>query len=388
MLTPQEIEQITASLLGIYEDIEDDLLRNIAKRFSATDNISPESMAAWHIKKLDELGELTAENERLIAKYAGKTQREVRQVLENAGYQAAIIDDKVFEKALQAGLLKAAPGAVKSSGAINQILGAAIGNAKNKLNLVNTTALQGAKQDFLDIINQVYLETSLGIHNYSDSVSKAVRALAGKGITSVQYSSKAGRKINTPTDVAVRRMILTSSTQVTGQIQIQRAEEWGSNLVEVTSHIGARPSHAEWQGRIYAINGSEPKYPNLAESTGYGTGEGLKGYNCRHDFYPFFPGISEQVYKPYDEEENRKVYEESQQQRKLERDIRAEKRKLLAANEIKDTDGVDAARARLKAKQDKLDKFLNDTGRTRRTNRTQVVGFEHAPRVGRRRVMA
>jgi hypothetical protein len=142
--------------------------------------------------------------------------------------------------------------------------------------------------------------------------------------------------------------------------------------------MGARPSHAIWQGKIYKLNGSAPGYPNFAETTGYGTGEGLKGYNCRHDFYPFFPGLSEQTFEPYDQAENDKAYEESQQQRGLENDIRKEKRQILAADESGDTEGLEAAKARLRAKRDKLDSFLDQTGRTPRTNRTQAYGFGHS----------
>lgn len=62
-------------------------------------------------------------------------------------------------------------------------------------------------------------------------------------------------------------------------------------MVEVTAHSGARPEHAEWQGKIYSRSGKSKKYPDLVEATGYGTGPGLGGWNCRHSMFPYYEGM-------------------------------------------------------------------------------------------------
>ena len=67
-------------------------------------------------------------------------------------------------------------------------------------------------------------------------------------------------------------------------------DELDIDLVEVTAHAGARPSHQEWQGQIYCRKGSHPKYKNFEEATGYGTGDGLCGWNCNHSFFPYVEG--------------------------------------------------------------------------------------------------
>lgn len=71
--------------------------------------------------------------------------------------------------------------------------------------------------------------------------------------------------------------------------QEQLAMELGMDLVEVTAHAGARPSHAEWQGQVYSLTGNTRGYAKLSDATGYGTGEGLGGWNCRHSFFPWSP---------------------------------------------------------------------------------------------------
>jgi hypothetical protein len=109
------------------------------------------------------------------------------------------------------------------------------------------------------------------------------------------------------------------------------------DLVQVSAHAGARPSHAAFQGKIFSRSGKSKKYPDFVESTHYGEGDGLGGYNCRHSYFPYFEGISENAYdrETRNEYAKRKVtynnekismYEASQKQRELERTIRMWKR--------------------------------------------------------------
>jgi len=378
MMTPEEIVFMSEELIGVYESLEDDLIRNVAKRFSVLDEITPDTVAAWQAEKLQQLGALNKENLKTIKRYSRKTSREISRILHDAGYQAIELDERIYKEAYSEGLLAAMPVPAAASPVLQQIIRGAIDNTRSYFNLINTTALQSAQNSFLGIVNKAYLETSLGVTDYNTAVRNAVRELADMGITGVDYISAAGRHTRNQVDVAVRRAVVTSTAQTAGKMQIQRAKEWGCNLVEVSSHMGARPSHAVWQGRIYSIEGSTAEYPNLITVTGYGTVTGLCGVNCHHSFYPFFEGISEQRYKPYDLKENARVYEQSQQQRALERSVRAEKRRILAADSAGDTAGKHAAQLRLKEKEARLKQFIRDTGRTQRTARQQVMDFGHS----------
>jgi hypothetical protein len=378
MLSPGELQNIADSLVEIYENIEDDLLKNIAGRFSVLDEITPDTVAEWQTKKLLQLGALRKENLSLIAKHSGKAEKDIERLLKEAGYKALSFDEQIYQQAFAAGLLDAAPLPVHSSIDIQRLLTAAINNAKQTLNLINTTALESANQEFLKVINQVYLETSLGISDYNTAMRKAVRGLSDMGITGANYISDRGKRTRNHIDVAVKRAVNTSAFQTAAKMQIQRANEWGAYLVEVTSHMGARPSHAAWQGHIYSLVGGNSKYPSLSDSTGYGTVTGLCGANCKHHFYPYFEGISERAYEPYGKKENQKAYEESQQQRQLERDIRQQKRRALTAEASGDAEGLLDAQLTLKAKEAELKDFLKKTGRTKRGNRQQVLNFGHS----------
>ena len=378
MISPKEIQTMSDNIIKLYTSIEDDLLRNVASRFSVLDEVTPDTVGAWQTEKLLQLGALKKENLKILSQYSGKTIQEITKILTDAGYQTLAFDEQLYEKAYSKGLLVDMPIPVNVSPTLKQVIKGAVNNTRKYFNLINTTALESAQDGFLKIINQTYLETSLGITDYNTSIKKAIVQLADHGITGANYISKMGKETHTHIDVAARRCIVTSTSQTAGVMQEERAKEWGSNLVEVTSHSGARPEHAKWQGKIFQLEGESSKYKNLRKVTGYGTVTGLKGANCSHDFYPFFPGISEQTYKPIPLEENAKVYEQSQQQRQLERDVRAQKRRVLTADAAGDAEGKTKAQLALKDKESQLKQFIKDTGRTQRTNRQQVNTFDHS----------
>jgi len=136
-----------------------------------------------------------------------------------------------------------------------------------------------AYQDALDLAQ---MQVSTGVFDYNTAVRNAVKSLTASGLRFVDY--EAGHVNHA--DVAVRRAVLTGVSQMTGKISEHNAAELETDLVEVTAHAGARHDHAEWQGRWYSLSGKSKKYPSLVGVTGYGMGAGLKGWNCRHDFYP------------------------------------------------------------------------------------------------------
>ena len=104
----------------------------------------------------------------------------------------------------------------------------------------------------------------------------------------------------------------------------------------MSAHAGARPEHAEWQGKVYTYSGTPSrKYPDFKDSTGYGTVTGLKGVNCTHNFYPYWEGASiiPEFHEPEPKEINGKeytMYEATQKQREMERQIRELKREKQA----------------------------------------------------------
>ena len=385
MLTPGYLKTCGDDLVRLYQQLEDDIVRDAARRIVKMD-FSVTDAARWQIERLQQSGAVYEDMIKSLSKYTGKSEREIKKLLQSSSVQSLVYDDAIYKKA---GLL---PPPLSGSPLLMQHITAAVSKTSNSFkNLTMTTAVK-SQADFINACDRAYMQVSSGTLDYVTAVKWAVKSVSDTG-ASVLYPSGRSDK----PDVAVRRAVLTGVSQTGNELQILRMDEMGCTLVETTAHFGARPTHTVWQGRVYSRNGDTSKYPDFIASTGYGSGDGLGGWNCRHGFFPFFEGFSQRAYTDGQlrDRENRTVtydgqtytdYEASQIQRKFERDIRAKKRELVgfdtAANASADARVINAAKAefasasvKLKDKESKLADFLHQTGRDIDTVRQQVQGF-------------
>ncbi len=242
-------------------------------------------------------------------------------------------------------------------------------------NLTNTTAGTATKQ-LENALDRAYMQIISGAFDKETSVRNAVKDLARHGVGAITYPTGKTDSLET----AVRRAIVTGVNQTALKLQEARAEQMDNDLVETTAHAGARPSHAEWQGKIFSLSGKSNKYPDFKGSTGYGTGAGLGGWNCRHSFYPYFEGspraYTDDELKEYNsknvEYNGQKMteYEASLQQRNIERNIRRWKREKKAMEAA----GLptDEASAKISKWQAAQRDFIDQTGLKRQYGREQI----------------
>ena len=211
-------------------------------------------------------------------------------------------------------------------------------------------------------------------------MERGVTRLANSGLETIDYIS--GTK--TTIDAALRRHIVSQANQARNRLLMQRMDEWEWDLVFVDAHFGARPSHAEWQGKVYSRSGRSTEYPPLVESTGYGTVTGLCGANCYHYMTPYVPGYSELPDMDYSEQEritgmtSDEYYAVTQKQRRYERLIRSQKREISYLQEVR-ADAV-KQRIRLGELQDKLHQFTHDNHLRRDYERERAWAVSKQPR--------
>lgn len=211
-------------------------------------------------------------------------------------------------------------------------------------------------------------------------MERGVTRLANSGLETIDYIS--GTK--TTIDAALRRHIVSQANQARNRLLMQRMDEWEWDLVFVDAHFGARPSHAEWQGKVYSRSGRNTEYPPLVESTGYGTVTGLCGANCYHYMTPYVPGYSQLPDMDYSEQEritgmtSDEYYAATQKQRRYERLIRSQKREISYLQEVR-ADAV-KQRIRLGELQDKLRQFTHDNHLRRDYERERAWAVSKQPR--------
>lgn len=372
MLKPKQIDELPEALVELYSQVEMDIIADMARRISGMDYFIP--AAQWQYRKLIEMGNCHGWIMQALSAHTGKSRREIERMMEEAGFKAVKQDETIYK---HAGL---SPPELAASPALQAVLIDGIRKTEGLFtNLTGTTANTATRQ-FERALDRAWLQVQSGAFSQEEAIRTAIKDLSEKGVECIAYPSGHVDHM----DVAVRRAAVTGANQSALRLQDALADEMGSDLVEVTAHAGARPEHALWQGKVFSRSGTHPKYPDFRSSTGYGTGPGLGGWNCRHSWFPFFEGISDPAYTAAELDEmnapkytynGEKLteYEASQKQRAIERNIRRWKREYKAMEAA----GLDTSEAagKLKRWQDKQKDFIAQTGLKRQTEREQVEGF-------------
>ena len=347
--------------------MEDEVIADIARRIKATGRYTEtaELMAKSMIEQgysaekiqVEVMKTLRADKsyQMVVAENTKKTKQEIQDIIEktvkkakvqgndlvaNAGNMAWNNDLSMWE---QHGIN------LKKPNSLSQLIKATQRQTINELK--NLTRTMGFKNTHLGIIGvkAVYqreldlalLKISTGTFSFDAAVDDCIHRLAQSGLRSVDYAS--GRTYQL--DTAARMCVRTGLSQLSGKIMEENLKSSGQDLVITSQHMGSRPEHAVWQNKVFSYSGKSKKYPDFFKATGYGTVTGLKGANCTHDFYPYWEGASvipENIKEPEAKVINGKkytYYQMTQQQRKMERQIRATKREI----EAKSTIGGDVA---------------------------------------------
>lgn len=381
MLTPDYLDTLPDAAAELWQQVEDDILRDIARRIGTLDELEPLTPTAqWQAWRYEQVQACHQDVLTILAKYSGKSQEVIRQTLLDAALTTLASDDAVYRAA---GL---APPPVERSKALNNLLNAGYHQTLGTWRNLTATTAATVAGEFERALDRAWLQVSSGAFSYDVAIRRAVDGLAAH-MNGVTYPS--GHKDTL--EVSVRRAVLTGTNQTCAKLQLARADEMGCEFVEVSAHAGARPEHALWQGKVYHIGGAVELggawYEDFETATGYGTGPGLCGWNCRHNFYPFFPGISVPNYTAARLEElnARDVeyggkqytrYEIRQMRRALERTVRKYKRRFLAEKAA----GQDTTQTafRLRDARRELNDFIEATGDKVDGARTEVSGFGYA----------
>jgi len=381
MLTPEFLAGCSDDIILIWAETEEEILSDIARRIAKNGYLT--ETAEWQIEKARQLGVLNGDVAKALEKAYGKSTKEVDHLFLEAAKIAMEADNEIFLAAgIEAALLEFTP-------AQRAILLQGTKTTKMLLESYTHTTAKASELAFRNAADKAYLGIMSGAFDTTTAIRRSINELAKGNIESVAYPSGANHSM----EAATRRAIVTGCNQSVAKLQLARAEDLGCELVEVSSHTGARPSHAEWQGEVYCISGKSGKYKDFYQETGYGDGDGLCGWNCYHNFWPYFEGLSRRAFsKDPSKDEGRtnlEDYENSQRQRALERSVREAKKECVVLNEaIQASNSAELSEqlyrdfqqsaVKLKRREEKLDKFCSETGRTRLNEREQSPGFGHS----------
>lgn len=334
MLSPDYLARIAEGSEEIASQLHTYIIRQIIDRMMIRigrgDDYLLTSSDRWRIQILQDAGYLLEDITVELSRVTKRQEKEIKAAMEEAGIKALEYDHKIYEAA---GL---SPMPLTQSPALIRLMERNYRATLGEWNNYTRTTAEAAQRIFLNECDLAYNKVLSGAVSYSRAVKEAVDNVVSGGVI-VQYPSGHKDTIETATARAVR----TGVAQATGDISIKRMEEMNWDIILVSAHIGARTgdggqnpgNHLWWQGQFYSRTGSDRRFPPFSQ-TGYGTGEGLCGWNCRHSF-----GSGDGVNNPYKDiqtADNYKVEQLENRQRTLERRIRKTKREVMGMQEAVD----------------------------------------------------
>ena len=332
MLDPHYLQQISDGSEQIASELHEYTIRQIVDRMMIRigrgESYLLTSSDRWRIEVLQDAGYLLEDITAELAKYTKRQEKEIKTAMEEAGVKALEYDDKIYQTA---GL---SPVPLTQSPALIRLMERNYRATLGEWNNYTRSTAQDAQRLFLNECDLAYNKVMSGAVAYNQAVREAVEAAVSNGVY-VDYPTGHRDTIETATARAVR----TGIAQAAGDISIKRMEEMDWDIILVSAHIGARTgdggqspgNHLWWQGQFYSRTGRDKRFPNFYERTGYGTGEGLCGWNCRHSF-----GSGDGKNNPYADiqtEDNYRMEKLEQYQRTLERRVRKTKREVMGLQE-------------------------------------------------------
>lgn len=341
MMTPEKLSRILEGAEALIESTHLSVLKILIRRIAHRLKEHKPTLVGGADKNLmqtlQESGKLREEVEKEIAKGTQLTQEEVRDAFEEIGTESAEVTEDVYEAV---GLPKEAVKTQMSPETIRVLERNYDVTGETMKNLSRTTA-DATNRVFIEEVDKAVIAMQTNNMSLTEAFTNACQNIAQNGITTVTYSAS-GRERRERVEVAVLRALRTTMAQTSAQIVLKRAQELNWDCISVSAHMGARTTkiagkpyadHSSWQGKLYSLSGTDPELPAFYPVTGFGTGEGLCGYNCRHTI-----NLGNKKHPPKNNinpEENEKRYALEQEQRRMERGIRKAKRDFTIWEEAK-----------------------------------------------------
>ena len=278
MLTFRQLDDMPDAVVDMIAVTEQEIINDMARRIAKTGAVT--ETAQWQLSRLEAVG---AERDYILQQLSRAVDMSEEQLIllfDEAATRTLATDDRLYRAAGYD------PLPLAENAYMQQLIRAGLTKTLEEYRNLTLTTAATATQQFENALDLAYQKIISGAFSYQDAIKAGIQSLTRNGLAVIQYPTGHVDYL----DVAFRRATLTGVNQTAAEVQLRRMDEIETDLVETTAHHGARPSHAAWQGKWFSRSGRSDKYPDFYASTGYGTGPGLCGWNCRHSFFPVIEG--------------------------------------------------------------------------------------------------
>lgn len=394
MLTPEELQDIPDSLVSLFDEFDEWVIRDYSERVAKAASI--DSSAEWLLERSAEMGTVRSTLKEKTEDLLNQSIDEMEQVTEHTMDQ--LFGSEADRLAISRDVLSGVENDSELGQYITSVLTQTNGTFRNITGTMGFAMKSGGVRQFVGLedayvkaCDLAQMQVASGVLDYNTACRQAIRNVAGNGVSCLDYSIGYDSGHILTVRSAVMMAVRTGVNQLCGHTEERLCQTLGLDLVEVSAHAGARPDHAAWQGGIYSLSGASRKYKSLRDATGYGTGPGLCGWNCRHTFFPYMDGAA-RTYSGKVLEEIKRIdsqkfdwngktytyYEATQKARSYERSIIISKRQLIGFDATNDQEAFTAASVKLRQKKDVYKDFCRHTGQMERWERTQQNSYGHS----------
>ncbi|EMF0558211.1 TPA: phage minor capsid protein [Enterococcus faecium] len=363
MITPEKMQKTANSIINIYSELEDRIFTIIIKalKHSRFQDVAKEDVLLWQVNQLSKMGTLNDKVIDLLASYTGETQEAIEQLIKGNGVK--IVDE--IDRELERMVHKSVP----VSNDVNKILDSLVRQTFKDLNnnvnqtLITTNFNENAvMRAYQAILKQSTLESMTGLKTHEKAIRDNVYKMVDMGIKS-GFVDKAGREWSM--EAYSRTVIQSTSHRTFNDLRLKRMEDFDCVTALMSSHPSARKACATIQGDWVLVvpkNKAPDEFKHLPSiyDHGYGDPDGTQGINCKHILYPGRPDINTNNQPQYDADEAQENAEIQQKQRKLERDIRYQKKRMNAALELEDPETIQMCKQVIANKQKQLRELINE----------------------------
>lgn len=271
------------------------------------------------------------------------------------------------------------------------VLGYTIRNNDGKL------IFKGLRETYNQALDEALLNVGQGKETFDSAMTRILKDIGGSGLKTINYTS--GRAIRL--DSAVRMHLEGRLRELHNENQKIFGREFDYDGYEITVHANPAIDHEPVQGRQFSIeeyeklnNGEVAKdYKGRAYTLDH---DGKNGYrpisemNCKHDVFAIVLGVSEPEYSEEKLKEMAKknkegfdfegkhytLYEGTQLQRKLEREIRKQKDTQILARESDNKELILESQGKITQLTNKYRELSKASKLPTRMERMKVAGYK------------
>lgn len=362
MITPDSMSKDAKRVTDLYEQLERQIFILIINKLkdNSLGEIDSSNVLQWQQQQLNQLNNVVDQAIKITSGKNPHIEAELKHLIKENGQQ--IVND--VDNTLQKQTHKTVPVSEEVTDMISSYLESAFTSFNKHINstlLSRNVGDNATGKVYHDIINQATAQTITGLKTHEQAVNGAIYKWVDAGLPST-LTNRAGSNI--PIDSYARTVVNTSAHQAFNDLRLKRMEDYGTKLALMSSHAASRPACAPIQGKVVnLVPESDPNYDSEYDSIynhDYGKPGGTQGINCSHILFPYHKDWNTNNQPQYNPEKAIENGEIQQKQRGYERNVRRYKELLVAAEKLKDSDGIQHYKGLVAGNQKKLRDLVKD----------------------------